>query len=34
MATLTLSIKRLPAPFGAEILGVNLAEPLDSATFA
>ena len=34
MATLMLSIKRLPAPFGAEILGVNLAEPLDAATFA
>jgi alpha-ketoglutarate-dependent 2,4-dichlorophenoxyacetate dioxygenase len=34
MATLMLSIKRLPAPFGVEILGVNLFEPLDAATFA
>jgi alpha-ketoglutarate-dependent 2,4-dichlorophenoxyacetate dioxygenase len=34
MATMMLSIKRLPAPFGAEILGVSLAEPLDATSFA
>jgi alpha-ketoglutarate-dependent 2,4-dichlorophenoxyacetate dioxygenase len=34
MATATLSLTRLPAPFGVEVLGVSLAGPLDAATFA
>ena len=34
MATLTLSLRRLPAPFGVEVLSVDLTGPVDTATFA
>ena len=34
MATLTLSFRRLPAPFGVEVHGIDLTEPVDGPVFA
>jgi len=34
MATLTLSFRRLPAPFGVEVHGIDLTERLDAVAFA